>query len=488
MSNLKQKTILNMIWSVTEQVSVQILQIIISIILGRLLSPSDFGLLGMITVFSSVAQSIVYSGFGSALIQKKDIDETDASSVFYFNIFMGFVLSATLFLFAPLIAKFFNQPILIQITRAMSLIILINSFSLVQRSLMMRELNFRLHLIIEFIAVLLSGIAGIVMALNDMGVWSLVIQLISRYLISTILLWLLSNWRPSLLFSYQSIESMFSFGSKLLISEIINTVFNNIYQTFIGKVYSVKDLGYYKKAITIESAAANTTTLPFSKVIFVTLSPFQENNRLLKQSYRKTIKLSMFLHFPIMIGLITIADPLIRLLLTDKWAPSIPFFQLLCVVGVFMPLDYYNNVLFKIKGRSDLYLQLEIIKKLLTILAIFITYRWSIIALLVGQIIVSVITIVINSFFSNRLIQYSLKNQIADLFSSFLTASLMGIGLYLLSTITYDLLIVELLVLIIGGILIYSGINVIIKSPEFSEIWSILNNVFSSIRKRVINS
>lgn len=484
MSNLKQKTILNILWSIIEQVSVQFLLIVTSIILGRLLEPSDFGILGMITIFSSIAQSIVYSGFGSALIQKKNVSQKDASSVFYFNIFMGLILSAILFLSAPLIAGFFDQTILVPLTRAMSVNLLINSFSLVQRSLMMKNLNFKLHLKIELIAVFLSGILGIISALLNMGVWSLAIQLISRYLINTILLWILSDWQPSLIFSVNSIKSMFPFGSRLLVSGIINTIFNNIYQTFIGKIYSASELGFYTKALTFETSAVNTTAQPFSKVIFATLSSFQDNNEILKRSYRKTIRLGMFLHFPMMVGIITISDPLIRFLLTDKWASSISYLQLLCFVGLLMPLDYYSNVLLKIKGRSDLYLRLEIIKKIIIIILIIITYRWSIKALLIGQIINSIIAVLIDSIYTKKFIGYSLFEQIKDIISSLLITAIMGGCILLLSNVEFNSLFIELIVLIVTGIVLYTGINVLIKSPEIKEIWQTIKNIAQSIKKR----
>ena len=234
-----------MVWTVAERLSLQAVHMLISIVLARLLEPSEFGLIGMLAIFTSIAQSLLDSGFGSALIQKKNATQTDATSIFYFNLFVGILLAGILSLAAPLIADFYQQPSLIALTRALSLSMIINAFGLVQLSLMNKNLQFKRHFSVSISAVVFSGMAGIVAALSGFGVWSLVIQTLSHSLIRSVLLWVFNKWRPTQHFSFSALKTMYSFGSKLLIAGLIETVFKNIYQTFIGKEYSATDLGYY---------------------------------------------------------------------------------------------------------------------------------------------------------------------------------------------------------------------------------------------------
>jgi len=481
MTSLKQKSINGMLWTVSERLSVQVVGLLVSIYLARLLEPAEFGLIGMLAIFTAIAQSILDSGFGSALIQKKDASQADASSIFFFNLIVGIILAGILFLTAPLIAQFYDQPILTPITRVLSLNLVINAFSLVQTSLLTKTMDFKAQMKVSLLAVVISGAIGIFMAYQGFGVWSLVAQNLSSNLFRAIFLWIFNKWRPSAIFSFLSLKSMFSFGSRLLVSGLIDTFFRNIYQTFIGRFFSAADLGYYSKALTFESAATQATSVSLGTVLFPAMASIQDDNEVLQKAYRKTIRLSLFLHFPLMIGLWAIADPLFRFLLTDKWAPSIPYFQILCIIGLFYPLHSLNLNILKVKGRSDLFLRLEIIKKITITLALIVTYRWGIMAMLYGQIVTTIIAYYLNSYYSGRLIGYSQWDQIKDLLPSFVTSFVMGAVMYMVGLISTDSHFLKILLQVITGIIVYYLISLRVSSPELREIRLIVINVIQKM-------
>lgn len=485
MSNIKQKTINGMAWSVSERISLQVIHMLISIILARLLDPSEFGLIGMLAIFTSIAQSVLDSGFGSALIQKKDATQTDSSSIFYFNLFIGIFLACIFFFSAPAISNFYQQPSLTSITRVLSLSFIFNAFSLVQLSMLRKNMDFKNHFITGIIAVGFSGICSITAAILGLGVWSLVIQTLSLSLAQAGSLWLLNNWRPAGKFSLVSLKSMFSFGSKLLVAGLIETVFKNLYQTLIGKFYSPSDVGYYSRASTMETAATVTTSMALGQVIFPAFSPYQDDNTTLKQVHSKTIKMSMFLHLPLMIGLIAIAEPLFLFLLTEKWANSIPYFQLLCVVGLVYPIQVQNYNMFRIKGRSDLILKFGIAKHTLIAIALFLTYRHGITALIFGQIVVAFISQLIASYVAGHLVSYQLFDQIKALIPSAMTTMMMGIGTFFVGKITIESNLLKLSIQILTGVIIYYTINKVIKSPELTEFISITQNLFDNLLTKV---
>jgi O-antigen/teichoic acid export membrane protein len=485
MSNLKQKTLNSMAWSITERVSLQVIHIGISIVLARLLEPSEFGLIGMLAIFTSIAQSILDSGFGSALIQKKDATEVDSSSIFYFNLLIGILLAGVFFLSAPLIANFYNQPILKPLTRVLSLNMIIGAFSLVQLSMLRKKLQFKNHFIVSMIAVFISGGCSILAALNGLGVWSLVIQALSHGLAQAGALWLLSRWKPVGRFSLSSLKTMYSFGSKLLIAGLIETIFKNLYQTFIGRVFTPSDVGYYSRASQMESAASVATSMALGTVVFSAFSPYQDDKDTLRKVHSKTIKMSMFLIMPLMIGLIVIAEPLFIFLLTDKWADSIPYFQLLCIIGLHFPVIVQNYNLLRITGRTGLHLKLEIFKYVMTIIAIAVTFRHGILALIYGQIAVTVISHFVVSYFVGRLINYTIFDQLKALFPIAIGTTIMGLSIFFIGKINFPGNLVKFSTQIIIGIIVYFLINKLIKSPELGEFIQIIQGFIKSILLKI---
>jgi len=486
MSTLKQKTMNGMFWTVSERISLQAVQLVVSIIIARVLEPSEFGLISMLAIFTALAQAILDSGFGSALIQKKDADQTDTTTIFYFNLIVGIILAILLAASAPLIARFYQQPILVNILRVLSLGLIFNAFSLVQSAVLTKNLEFKTQMKVNFIATLSSGLIGIIMGLQGFGVWALVAQLLTRKLFTAILLWVFNSWRPSFIFSFSSLKSMFSFGSNMMVNSVIGTIFNNLYQTFIGRFFSAADLGFFTKATTIETAMNHVIGTSLNKVMYPAMVPIQDDARKLKQAYRKTMRMSLFLHLPMMIGLSLTAEPLILILLTDKWAGSIPILQLLSLVGIFYPLTILNLNIIIVKGRSKTYMLLENISRGLTILSIIITYRWGILALIYGQLIVSFISYLIFSHFSGKLIGYGHIEQIKDFFPILLKSLFMGSMVFIIDPLNISNHLLDLIIRIIVGIASYLIINIIFMSTDYQEINMILKHIGKQALNRII--
>jgi len=482
MNEIKQKITTGILWSTIERLSLQGVRLIVSIVLARLLEPSQFGLIGMLSIFMALAQLLLDSGFRSALIQKKDADHVDFCSIFYLNILIGFVLAGILAVSAPAISRFFDQPQLISLTRFLSLNIIFNSFGLVHSSLLSKEMKFKAQFKISLIAGILSGIIGVILAYFGFGIWSIAVQSVLSTLFINIMLWLIDSWRPTLIFSMDSVRSMFSFGSKLLAAEVISTIFQNIYQTFIGKVYTATDLGFYTRARSMLDALINITSGSLSRVIYPYFTPLQDDLARLKTGFTKTIRLSVFLHFPLMIGLWAIADPLIILLMTEKWSGSIPIFKLLCIVNIFYPLDLLNLNVLEVRGRTDLYLRISLIKKVVTIFSILITFKGGIITLLYGQIAASMFMYFLNSYYSGQLVNYNFINQLRDVFPSFFTAIIMGGIMYLIGFYSTHGHLLKIMLQGIIGIGIYALLNWVIKSSEMNELKNLTLGLFNISR------
>lgn len=469
MNDLSLKATRGMLWSLVENLSLQAAQFLISIVLARLLLPDQFGLIGMLALFIAVAQSLLDSGFGTALIQKKDASQLDSCSIFYFNLFLGVTLTGMLFGISPLISRFYQQPILTPLTRFLSLNIFINAFGLVPTALLTRRMDFKALLKVSLIAVFISGAAGVGLAMEGFGVWSLAAQSVLNSMIRVLLLWQASRWRPAPLFSLASLATMFSFGSRMMLSGLIETFFQNIYQPLIGKVYSPAGVGYYVRAKTLQTAAIQPAGSALQRVIVPALSPIQDDPARLKQAVRKILTTTVFFHFPLMIGLLVAAPALITLLLTDRWAPSIPYFRLFCTAGMLYPLHVINLSLLVVTGRSNLFFRLELIKKLMVIATIAITIRWGITGLLWGQIVTSFAAYFLNSFYTGRLIGYSIVQQVRDGLPFLLMSLLMGAGMALTGA-AIEAMPLKLLAQSFVGMSTYLALNYIMHRSLLSEV------------------
>lgn len=470
-SSLKQKTIHALFWSFFESAGLQSVRFVVGIVLARLLFPAQFGLIGMLMIFMAVAQSFLDSGFGAALIQKREATLTDTCSIFYFNIGVGLAAAGLLCMVAPWIAVFYNQPILTPLTRALSLTIVINSFGLIQNTILTKQVDFKTQAKVSLIASALSGIIGVSMAATGFGVWSLAVQQISSTFFRTVFLWLLNGWRPAPIFSLKSLREMFGFGSRLLASGLLNQIFDNIYLLVIGKLFSATDLGFFTRAQTLREVPSKTLSEMVGRVTFPVFSTIQDDPARLKKGMKKALTTLVLVNFPMMIGLAVIARPLVLVLLTEKWTESIPYLQLLCLVGLLFPLHVINLNLLQALGRSELFLRLEIIKKILIVINIAVTVRWGISAMIYGMIGTSIISYYLNSYYTGVLIGYPIREQLRDLFPYLILAVVMGIAVYAAGLLPFPNHWSILLLQMPLGIVIYVCLCQLFRLPAFVEIW-----------------
>jgi teichuronic acid exporter len=469
--NLQSKTVSALSWSFVEAIAQKGVQFVIGIILARLLFPEQFGLIGMLTIFMAVIRMLLDSGFGAALIQKQEITETDICSIFYFNILVGLAAAGLLCLAAPWIAAFYKQPILTSLTRALSLTIVINSFGLIQSTILTRQINFKTHTKVSLIAGVLSGVIGVTLAALGFGVWSLVVQQISASLLSTICFWSFSAWRPAMIFSFNALREMFGFGSRLLFSGVLNQIFDNIYLLVIGKLFSATDLGFFTRAKTLNDLPSQTLSEMVGRVTFPVFSTIQDDPVRMKRGLKKALIYLVFVNFPMMIGLAVVARPLVLVMLTAKWAACIPYLQLLCVGGLLYPLHLMNLNVLQALGRSDLFLRLEIIKKVMIVINIVVTWRWGISAMIYGMIITSIIAYYLNSYYTGILIDYPIRKQVRDLFPYLIVAVLMGMAVYVAGLIQFPNHWSMLLVQITTGSIFYIFLCRAFRLKAFMDIW-----------------
>jgi O-antigen/teichoic acid export membrane protein len=478
--SLKSKTVHGVFWSFLERFGQQGIQAVIFIILARLLLPAQFGLIGMLAIFMAIAQTFLNSGFGSALIQKKDATDVDSCSIFYFNIVIGIIAAGLLCLAAPWIAAFYEEPALTALTRFLSMNLVINSFALIQTTLLIRHIDFKTQLKVSLIATIGSGIIGVTLAYHGFGVWSLAVQSVTNTLFRTVLLWFFNRCLPSLVFSFKSLKCIFIFGSRLLFSGLLNTVFDNIHLIVIGKIFSAADLGFFTRAKTFIRLSAENLTTSIGLVAFPIFSTVQDDNLRLKEGVKKALILLAFVNFALMIGIMVTAKPLVLVLLTEKWAPCIRYLQLLCVIGLLHPLHVINLNVLMAKGRSDLFLRLEIIKKILVVISIAVTYRWGIQAMIYGFIIVSTFSYYLNSYYTGRLIGYPLKEQVFDILPYLGMSVAMGIGVHCLQLFPFPNNWSLLISQILAGILIYISMNWVFRIPTLFEIIDLLKDALKS--------
>lgn len=470
---LKQATTKGLFWSSVERFSNQGVQFVFSIILARLLSPSDYGIIAMVTIFFAVAQSFVDSGFSNALVRKTDRVEEDLSTCFYFNIGVGIIAYIVLFLIAPLVANFYNQPILSPIIRITGLGVILNSLCVVQQALFTIKIDFKSQAKITLSATVISGIVGIILAYQGYGIWALVWQGVASSIVRMGLLWLMSKWRPRTGFSKSSFNYLFGYGSKLLASGLLDTIYNNIYPIVIGKFYNPAQLGNYSRALGwAQLPSANITSI-LQRVTFPVLSAIQDDTLRLQNSYRRLLKLSAFIVFPLMMGLAAIASPLIRVILTAKWDGCVLYLQILCFALMLYPIHAINLNLLQVKGRSDIFLRLEIIKKIIGVVILIITIPLGITAMCLGMVFSSIICLIVNTYYTSRFIDVGLLTQLKDLRIILINSLMMGGGIYILTSFI-DIEGLKLVMGIVIGFLLYFIGSFYFSKAELQEVISLI--------------
>lgn len=430
--SLGKKAIRGLLWTFGQQFSIQAINFVVQLILARLLLPEDFGLIAMLSVFIAVGTSLVDSGLTISLIRTTDADQRDYSTVFFANLAVSIVIYGVLFCLAPFIASFFEQPKLTTIIRVYTATFVIRAFSQVQQTKLTKEMNFRLQMLVQVPSVLIAGVIGVIMAFKGLGVWALVYMNILQVFISTVQLWFRTGWFPSWQFDICLLKRHFGFGYKLALAGILNTVFTNMYNIVIGKFFAATQLGFYNRADALRMFPIQNLAAALNKVTYSTFAAIKDDDKKLKAAYRMVMQQVMFWLSPLIVILIILARPLFTLILTDKWLPSVPLFQWLCVAGLLYPLHSYNLNILNVKGRSDLFLRLEIIKKLIIVVGVFLVIPHGIYGLIYFQIFSSVTAYFINSYYSGKLIGYSSMAQLIDLLPTLLLCSFIGALIWIL--------------------------------------------------------
>lgn len=481
---LKQKTLSGLLWTFLETFAIQGFGFIQGIVLARLLMPSDYGLIAMTGVFFAVSYALVDTGFTSALIRKKERTDIDYSTVYVTNVVLSFVLCLVLCLCAPFIAEFYNEPQLIPIVCTNAGLLFVGSFIAVQGARLTIQLDFKTKSKITVLSTVSTGIVSIIMAYMGFGVWSLILPNFFSVLLRGILFYIYQQWFPGFRFSWNIYKEFFSYGSKLMLSSLLNAVYGNVYSLVIGKFYSAASLGYYSKGGGYANLPASILSGVLYKVTFPVLSKVQEDNVRLENAYRKMIRVSAYVVFPVMILLFVLARPLVLVLITEKWENCIVYIQILCFSAIWQPIHSLNVNLLCVKGRSELFLRLEIVKKVIGVVILCVTIPMGLVAMCYGQVLASALFLIINTYYTGKLINVGFFQQMRDLTPTILYTSLMGVSVWFLSSL-FASSILQISVGIILGIPLYLIVSKVFKSQEYMLLFDMLKqNVFSKWQKR----
>lgn len=465
----------NFIWRFAERCGAQAVTLIVSIVLARILTPSDFGIASLVMVFTTIMQVFVDSGLGTALIQKKDADDLDFSSVFYFNFAVCLILYAVMFMAAPLIAGFYNDTSLVSIIRVISLTIIISGVKGIQQSYVSRNMLFKRFFFATLGGTIFSAFLGIGMAYAECGVWSIVAQQLSNTAIDTLILWITVKWRPKKMFSWERLKGLLSYGWKLLVSSLLDTVYNNLRNLIIGKIYTSADLAYYNQGDKFPKVIVTNINASIDSVLLPSMAGEQDHRDRVKSMTRRAIKTSTYIMAPLMMGLMFCAEPVVKLLLTDKWLPCVPYLRIFCFTYMFWPIHTANLNAIKAMGRSDLFLKLEIVKKIMGLTLLLLTMRISVMAMAYSLIVSGVCSQVINSWPNWKLLDYNYFEQLRDILPSIIIALLMGIIVYFVGLLRLPTIII-LFVQIIAGAAIYIGASALLKLEEFEYLLGMIKS------------
>ncbi len=477
--SLKQEAVYSVIWKLSERFGIQIISFVVTIILSRILLPSDFGAIAMFLVVTAISDTIIEGGLASSLIRTEKIGNKDLSTVFWFNIVISILLYGLIFIVSPFISSFYNMPILTSLIRVYSIVIIINSFVVVQKALLEKELKFKTIFKIQLPSVILGGVSGVYFAYQGYGVWSLVYYKIIQVFVFSLQHWFYSNWKPSFLFDKIKFKYHFKYGYKLTLSSLLDTIFQNIYSIVIGKFFSSVQLGYYDRANTLKKAPIGNLSAALNAVTFPLFSKIANEKEKLREGYKRIMKIVIFILAPFLSLLIVVAEPLIEFLLTDKWLPAVPYFRVLVLSGILYPIHAYNLNILKVFGRSDLFLKLEVIKKTLIAITLFLAIPFGIMGIIWGQVITSVLAFFINTHYSGRFINYSSWHQIKDLLPSLLLSFFVAVIVYILNNqffIKFNLL-VQLTVNSITYALLYIILIYLLKFKEIEYLKEIIKNL-----------
>lgn len=460
------KVVSGFLWRFMERFGAYAVSFVVSVILARILDPEAYGTIALVTVFTNILQVFVESGLGRALVQKKEAEDIDFSSVFYFNMAVCLLLYCGLFAFAPYIAQFFNNIELTSVIRVLGIILIISGLKNVQQAYVSRKMLFKKFFYATLIGTLFSAVVGIWLAYWGAGVWALVAQSLANALVDTLMLWITVKWRPKKCFSLQRLKGLLSYGWKLLIAALVGSLSDNLRQLFIGKLYTSADLAFYNKGDQIPSIVNGNVNAVIDSVIFPVMAEAQDNKESVKNMTRRAITTSTYIMAPIYIGLACCAETLIRILLTEKWLPCVPFLRIFCITYLFYPIHTANLNAILAVGRSDIDLKLELIKKLLEIMVLLLTMRYGVMAIAYGLIGTAILNQIINAWPNKELIGYSYLEQIRDVLPEIALACVMGAVVYFVGYLQLpDLTVLVLQIMV--GIVVYLGLSALMRLEAF---------------------
>lgn len=472
-NTVKSKTISNLIWRFAERSGAQFVQLIVSIILARLLLPKDYGIVSLVLIIAQIVQVFVDSGLGNALIQKKDADDIDFSSVFYFNLFLCIVLYILVFITAPIISKFYGDPALTSVIRVLCFTIVISGLKNVQQAYVAKTLQFKKFFFATLGGTIASAVIGILAAYMGFGYWALVAQKLVNQTVDTIVLWITVDWKPKRVFSIKRLKSLISYGWKLLVSSLMDTIYNNLRQLIIGKVYSNADLAYYNQANQFPNFIVSNINSSIDSVLLPTMSQEQDDALRVKSMARRSIKISTYVMAPLMIGLAFCSTEVIQILLTDKWLDCVPYMRIFCITCMFYPIHTSNLNAIKSLGRSDLFLQMEIYKKIVGFALLFATVNISVLAMAYSTLIGCFAGQLINSWPNKKLLNYGYFEQMKDILPGILNALFMGVCICFVDLLGMPVLL-TLIVKVLLGAAIYVGTSILFKIDSFFFLWDIV--------------
>ena len=470
-------------WSAIDNVAQFGVGFIVSIVLGRLLSPDDYGLIGIITIFTTVCTSIINGGFSNALIRTQKPTDEDYNTAFICNLLMSILLYAIVFLCSPLIADFFNRQELVALTRVSSFTMIIGALAIVQQTRLTKRIDFKIQTKITLIASILSGIVGIALALMDFGVWALVVQGIVAQTLRTVLLWFFNHWVPSIRFSKESFNRLFGFGWKMMASGILDSLWTQLYQVIVGKFYSPATLGQYTRANQFSQMFSSNLTNVIQRVTFPVLSDIQDEKERMIAAYRKIIKTTMFMTFALMFALGAVSEPLLYCLIGEKWHEAATYLPWICLMGSLYPLHAINLNMLQVQGRSDLFLGLEVVKKIIGLAPLFVGAFVGIFPMLYTSVFTSIICYFLNSYFSGKLLGYTSWMQIKDVAPSFAISMTMAVAVFLLKDLpisNWFILPIQIAV----GLIVFILLCKVTKIDEYNEIIRMIQPVINRIGRK----
>ena len=467
----------SILWSFVQQFSTQLTSFIIQLVLVRFISPAEFGLVGMLAVFIGIGMALFDGGMTSSLIRENKSDDSDYSTIFYYNFICSILVYLILYILAPIVAEFYNQQTLVKITRVYGLTFIFSAFGAVQNAILIKNMRFKAQAILTLPPQILGGIVGVFLAVNGYGVWALVYSMLITSFLNSLLLWVFSNWKPSLTFNIVKFKYHFTYGYKMAISSILDNIFTNIYSIVIGKLFNPTLVGYYTRANSLVMLPVGNISIVLNRVVFPLFSKVQNDIVALKKLYKKIMQIVFFIISPAIALMILLSREIVFLLFSEKWLPIVPIFEILCISGLIYPLHLYNLIILQVKGKSGLFLKLEILKKVIIFSSILISIKYGFYGILIGSVITSFINLFINSHYAGEFIDYKMHNQLIDLLPIVFSAIIMYLIVYVFNDFT-DKYSIALKIISSSaiGIITYLLVSYIFKIQILMEIILIIKN------------